>query len=210
MDFSRFFDIFRRGVAPGSAEVLVFGLGNPGVRYGATRHNAGFMVTDEFAGRISGIRRSRFGGADISVGVLTANRRVAAAKPLTYVNRSGRAFRALTERLRIPLDSCLVVTDDFNIPFGSLRFRRGGSDGGHNGLKSIIGEVGADFPRLRVGIGPLPGGLEVIDFVLGEFDDEQRKALPGLLADAAGAVEVFCTQGIGVAMNRYNGRQAGS
>lgn len=120
------------------------------------------------------------------------------------MNRSGEAAAEVLRRFETLVEMCLIVVDDFNLPLGTLRFRRGGSDGGHNGLKSIIAAVGSSFPRLRVGIGPLPARQSVIDFVLTPFDDTEKQSVDSMVRSASEAVQYFCVHGIEKAMNTYN------
>lgn len=188
-----------------SVERLILGIGNPGPDYESTRHNIGFMVIEELQDRLNGNREiGELGNALVDRGEIASGKTLLLAKPLTYVNRSGESFRALKSKCNLSLESCLVVTDDLNLPFGRIRFRAGGSAGGHNGLKSIIGEVGKDFPRLRIGIGPVPPGMPVIEFVLGQFAEHETADLGSLCKSAADAVEYFCDNGIDSAMNRFN------
>jgi peptidyl-tRNA hydrolase, PTH1 family len=189
---------------PSSAGLLVFGIGNPGFRFANTRHNVGFRVIDRLAGALGGKKRGRTDGAAVSFAPC-AGKTVALVKPMTYVNRCGGAFRTLSETYALPLDSCLVVVDDYNLPLGTLRIRKAGSDGGHNGLASIIAAVGEGFPRLRVGIGPLPEGGDAVAFVLGKFTKEERRVVDGVIETAAEAVRVFCADGIDKTMSLYNG-----
>ena len=182
---------------------IVVGLGNPGDRYAKTRHNIGWMVVDRladiagWAGRgrtrdASAIAMGRFRGLDLTL-----------AKPLTFMNDSGLAVRKLLAREHAPLPDMLVVADDFSLPFGKLRFREGGSAGGHNGLRSIIGELGTEkFSRLRIGIGdPVRNGA---DHVLSTFEPDERQRLDELLDAAAEAVETWAREGTSKAANRFN------
>lgn len=185
----------------------MLGLGNPGPRYEATRHNFGFLVVDAVARSVAATLREgpgpfRFGRVRLgeSGGLL--------AKPTTYMNRSGIAACALLERFpRIPLSRFLVACDDLDLPLGRIRFRRGGGDGGHNGLRSLIEELGSrDFPRLRLGIGRPDGeGTgEVIDWVLEEFRAEEREAVGEMVDRGAEGIRLFAHEGIEAAMNRFN------
>lgn len=142
--------------------------------------------------------------AAVAIVRLPSGETIACAKPKTYVNRSGIAVASLLKRYAQPLSSCLIVCDDFNLPLGTLRLRRRGSDGGHNGLKSIIAETGEGFPRLRIGIGPIPESSNVIDFVLGRFNDREREKRDVTIGRAADAILLFCQKGIDAAMNSFN------
>jgi PTH1 family peptidyl-tRNA hydrolase len=200
-----------RSIAPGqggdrSRGVLVVkilvGLGNPGREYAATRHNLGFMVVDEFARRqAGGERRNRF-HSDL-VEVFDAEEKIVLLKPRTYMNLSGSAVREAINWYKISPDQLLVVVDDIDLPFGSIRVRASGGSGGHNGLKSIIAELGVDaFPRLRIGIGRGPG--PATHQVLSRFTAEEERVLPSVLEAAADCVIEWERHGIISAMNRCN------
>jgi peptidyl-tRNA hydrolase, PTH1 family len=199
-DFLRF---FYRKKLPASADVLIFGIGNPGQKYKGTRHNVGFMVLDRLAGSLTGAAGRNEGLFEARTGGL-GGKAVALVKPTTFVNRCGAAFKAGSALFKVPPASCLVIADDFHLPLGTIRLRRGGSDGGHNGLASIIESSGPDFPRLRVGIGPLVEGMNPVDFVLGEFTEPETPGLDAAVNNAAEAAAAFCAEGIEKAMNRYN------
>ena len=182
---------------------LIVGLGNPGGQYADTRHNIGWMVLDRLADRAgwrgrgrerdaSSVAQGRYSGLDIVL-----------AKPLTYMNDSGIAVRKLLARHHVPLHDLLVVADDFALPFGKLRFREGGGAGGHNGLRSIIEELGNEkFSRLRVGIGE--PGRGAVDHVLSRFQPDERERLDELIDAAADAVEAWARDGTSKAANRFN------
>jgi PTH1 family peptidyl-tRNA hydrolase len=187
--------------------MLVVGLGNPGSEYSATRHNAGWMAVDELAARHS--RRFRpEGGQYLGASVIVGETAVRLIKPLTYMNASGEAVREALLRYQLPVSSVLVVFDDFQLPLGTLRVRTSGSDGGHNGLASIIFELGtAEIRRVRLGIGPAGGALPAQgwkDFVLSPFHAEEREAVRTMVVRAADAVEAVISTGIDRAMNVYN------
>jgi len=184
--------------------LCIFGLGNPGSEYHSTRHNAGFRVLDSFNSSLTEQKRRCTGTSELLSGRLENGTRILSVKPLTFMNRSGEA---VTEVLKLYGHSemkHIVVVDDFNIPLGTLRFRRNGSHGGHNGLKSIINSIGSDFPRLRIGIGPLPPGISVIDFVLGSFSQEEETVLSSVLPVSCKALRCFITESIDTVMNKYN------
>jgi PTH1 family peptidyl-tRNA hydrolase len=181
---------------------IVVGLGNPGRQYAETRHNIGWMIVDRLADRAGwggGRERDaaravwgRYLGLDLEL-----------VKPLTFMNESGLAVRKALARERAPLEDLLVVCDDFALPFGRLRLRQAGSAGGHNGLRSIIGELGSQqFARLRVGIGE--PSRDAIDHVLARFSAAERADLPAVLDAAADAVEAWARDGVGRAANRWN------
>ena len=182
---------------------LVVGLGNPGGQYADTRHNVGWMVLDRVADRAGWAGRGRTRDASSIVQGRFRGLDVTLAKPLTFMNDSGIAVRKLLARERTPLNEMLVVVDDFNLPFGKLRFREGGGPGGHNGLRSIIDELGSEkFSRLRVGIGAPGRGF--IDHVLNRFEADERQRLDELLDAAADAVETWAREGTNKAANRFN------
>jgi peptidyl-tRNA hydrolase, PTH1 family len=187
--------------------LLAVGLGNPGAEYAATRHNAGWMALDELAARFKrrfGPEGREFDGCAVAIG----ETEVILIKPLTFMNASGGAVREALERYRLPEAALLVVYDDFQLPLGTLRLRKSGSDGGHNGLASIIAEVGtAEIPRLRLGIGPADGVLPAEgwkDFVLSPFQAEERETVRTMVVRAADAVEALARSGIDRAMNVIN------
>jgi PTH1 family peptidyl-tRNA hydrolase len=182
---------------------LVIGLGNPGGQYAETRHNIGWMVLDRLADRAGRSGRGRQRDASESVEIRWKGLDLVLAKPLTYMNDSGVAVRKLLARDRIVLVDLLVVADDFALPFGKLRFREAGSHGGHNGLRSIIDELGTEkYSRLRVGIGE--PGRGAVDHVLSRFAPDERARLPILLDAAADAVEAWAREGTSKASNRFN------
>jgi len=182
---------------------LVVGLGNPGSQYAETRHNIGWMVLDRLADRAGRSGRGRQRDASESIQIRYKGLDLVLAKPLTFMNDSGVAVRKLLARERVPLAEVLIVADDFALPFGKLRFRESGSHGGHNGLRSIIDELGTEkIGRLRVGIGEPDRGA--IDHVLSKFAPDERARLPILLDAAADAVEAWAREGTSKAANRFN------
>ncbi len=182
---------------------LVVGLGNPGNQYAETRHNIGWMVLDRLADRHGRSGRGRQRDASSTIELRTKGLELVLAKPQTYMNDSGIAVRKLLARERVPLVEMLVVADDFALPFGKLRFREAGSHGGHNGLRSIIDELGTEkFSRLRVGIGE--PGRGAVDHVLSRFAADEQTRLPILLDAAADAVEAWAREGTSKAANRFN------
>jgi PTH1 family peptidyl-tRNA hydrolase len=185
---------------------LIVGLGNPGRRYRGTRHNVGWEVLARLADR-AGIRVSQDEGwAEVGRGTI-GRQRVLLARPVTYMNVSGEAVRDLRRRHRLRPEDILVIVDDIDLPLGRLRLRAGGSAGGHNGLKSVIEALGTtEFPRLRVGIGRPPLGVDPAEFVLTRFTDGEAAAVEKSLTRAAEAVETAVTSGIAAAMNRFNAK----
>ncbi len=184
---------------------LFAGLGNPGPEYRQNRHNIGFMVIDALAESAGiPIRRVEFralvGKGDI------LDSRVILAKPQTYMNDSGLAVASLMRFYKIPRERLLVVHDDLDLPFGTLRLRPGGGTGGQRGMESIVSRLGTrDFPRLRMGIGRPPGRMDPKDYVLHDFDPEEAAILPELRQTAVEAVRTFIDAGIQRAMNDFNG-----
>ena len=182
---------------------IVVGLGNPGEAYAKTRHNVGWMVLDRLAERAGWSGRARDRGGFAAVGGRYEGLDLLLVKPLTFMNDSGIAVRKVLARERAPLPEMLVVVDDFALPFGKLRFREGGGAGGHNGLRSIIGELDTEgFSRLRVGIGSPDRGF--IDHVLSTFAPDERARLDELMDAAADAVEAWAREGTSRAATRFN------
>ena len=178
---------------------IVLGLGNPGRLYQKTRHNVGFMVVSRLARRMGLKFDKKFCSSRVAEG-----EGIVIAKPYTYVNLSGKAAKALLQRFSLAPQDMLVICDDVALPLGRIRIRRKGSDGGHNGLRSIIKELGTEeFPRLRVGIGR-EGIKDLVEYVLGEFEREEMEILEKVLEVAVNAVECILREGIEEAMNKYN------
>lgn len=184
---------------------LIVGLGNPGEEYAKTRHNIGFHCVKALADRHHLIFSGKRAKARIAEGTI-AGERVVLAKPFTYMNASGQAVVGLCQWYKIqPKHNLLVVYDDFDLPFGTLRLRERGSAGTHNGMRSIIGLLGSDtFPRLRVGIGRPPPQWDVARYVLSRFSSEQEAQLPEVCERVADAIEMTVRHGFTAAMNRYN------
>ncbi|MEK7705067.1 MAG: aminoacyl-tRNA hydrolase [Myxococcota bacterium] len=187
---------------------LVVGLGNPGARYEGTRHNVGFEVVERLVSRyrLSSPRESK--SARHWRGKVRGHE-VMLAKPLTFMNLSGDAVGALLRYYRLPLESLIVVHDELDFPPGQVRVKVGGGHGGHNGLVSIIGHVGADFARVRVGVGKPPAADRGADHVLARFGASDRKAIDAAIERAADAVEMALTDGIQAAMGRFNRKESG-
>ncbi|MDD6890604.1 MAG: aminoacyl-tRNA hydrolase [Bacteroidales bacterium] len=184
---------------------LIVGLGNIGDEYRNTRHNIGFMVLDALAKASNIVFKDGRYGATTTLSV--KGRQLLLLKPSTYMNLSGNAVRYWMQQEKIPLENVLVVVDDLALPFGSLRLKGKGSDAGHNGLKHIAATLGTqNYARLRFGIGnDFPKGAQ-IDFVLGEFGEEDRKLLPERLELAGEIVKSFCLAGLNITMNQYNNK----
>ncbi len=178
---------------------MVVGLGNPGPEYEDTRHNIGFRVVDVLARRWGG----RFTPMEEALVAYVSIHGVPVAlvKPQTFMNLSGRAVRPLVHRFGLPLTHVLVVYDDMDLPFGTLRMRPRGSHAGHRGMRSVLEALGTtDVPRLRFGIGRPPGNMDPAEYVLAPFDPEEQEHLPALLERAVQAVERWVRDGISQAM----------
>jgi len=184
-------------------DLLVIGLGNPGSNYYSTRHNIGFRCLESFQQQLQNCREFSLSNTSLLSGYLTDNKHVVLAKPLTFMNRSGESVKVLLNTFNV-INKMLVIVDDFNLRIGTIRFRRKGSDGGHNGLKSLIEHIGNDFSRLRIGIGPLPDKTGIIDFVLGQFSKEEEKELDTLFPKINNAIISFAAEPIDAVMNQYN------
>ena len=184
---------------------LIVGLGNIGVEYANTRHNMGFMVLDAWAQASNILFESgRYG---YTATVSFKGRKFTLLKPSTYMNLSGKAVRYWMNELKIPLENLLVISDDLNIPFGTIRLRKNGSAGGHNGLTNINELLGTqDYARIRMGIGNDFGRGHQVDYVLGELSDEEREMMPELCKKVIEGIKAFATIGPDRAMNVLNVR----
>jgi PTH1 family peptidyl-tRNA hydrolase len=183
---------------------MVVGLGNPGPKYAATRHNAGFLVVDLLAERIGGRFKAHKGRADVVEGRV-AGVRVVLVKPKAFMNESGGPIVSISRFYKVPVESICVVHDELDLPYGALRLKRGGGDGGHNGLRSTTAALGSkDYARVRFGIGRPPGRQDPADYVLREFAAAERKDLGFHIDRAADAVETLLSGGLEAAQNQYN------
>ncbi len=192
--------------APTRVEVpvqIVVGLGNPGARYEGTRHNIGFdAVTSLMEDR--SVQSRHFDGG-LLVQTEIAGREIGLLRPMGYMNRSGGPVRRLLQSEGLSSEATLIVCDDYALPLGAIRTRRRGSDGGHNGLASILSALGTDeIPRMRLGIGHPPAGEDPADFVLSRFAPHETAPVEDLLERAVQAIETAVGQGIETAMNRFN------
>ena len=182
---------------------FIVGLGNPGVRYQWTRHNIGFLVVDRLASNnhihISAKRfQTRYGTGWID------SHKVVLAKPMTFMNQSGESVKKAVNFFQADMGDLIVIHDDLDLPFGRLRFKRRGGDGGHQGIRSIIERMGGNnFLRLKVGIGRPPRGMEPAEYVLSSFDEAQQPYLDEILNQAAEALMVMLSEGVERAMNQY-------
>ena len=184
---------------------LIVGLGNIGAEYQDTRHNIGFTILDAFAQASNVVFASQRYGAVAHMRL--KNQQLVLLKPSTYMNLSGEAVRYWMQKEKIALDHVLVIVDDLALPFGTIRLRGKGADGGHNGLKNINALVGSqNYARLRFGIGSdFPEGAQV-DYVLGPLTDEERQLLPERLEKAVDTIKAFCLSGLSFAMTNYNNK----
>ena len=187
---------------------LIAGLGNPGKQYEHTRHNMGFDTIDELADRYRvpscGVAHKAMYGKG-----MIAGEKVILAKPLTYMNLSGDSIREFISYYKTdPETELIVIYDDIDLEPGQIRIRQKGSAGGHNGIKSIINQIGTqNFYRIKVGVGAKPKGWDLADYVLGRFPSEERNLVDEAIREAAKAVEVILDEGIEAAMNRYNAKK---
>ena len=188
---------------------LVVGLGNIGAEYAATRHNIGFMILDAWAQASNVVfEPGRYG--DMAV-VRDKGREFYLLKPSTYMNLSGNAVRYWLQKLGLPHDRLLVICDDITLPFGTIRLRRSGSDGGHNGLKNIEELLeGQDWARLRIGVGHEFAEGQQIDFVLGDFAPEQREQIPAIAEKIIGGLRTWAFVGVDMAMSQINSKPKSS
>ena len=182
---------------------VIAGLGNPGKKYENTRHNMGFLVVDEFAAAHGfDVRRIKH-KALIGEGRI-AGEKVLLVKPQTYMNLSGESLREVMSYYDVPMENLIVIYDDMDLPTGTLRIRKKGSAGNHNGMKSVVYQLQSDeFPRMRIGIGQVSGD-EWKDYVTGQVSGDEAKVLADTIRNAADAVECIITEGIDIAMNKYN------
>ena len=185
-------------------EIVVVGLGNPGGKYEGTRHNVGFEVVDLLASRHS--RRGAYSKHQSwLMPTVIRGRNVLLVKPLTFMNNSGHAVRDVLRGFDLAPEHAWIVVDDFNLPLGALRVRERGSDGGHNGIASVVESLRTrDFPRFRLGIGSSPGRMPTIKYVLGRFRRSEAKTVEELVAHSADAVEAALGDGLSKAMSRFN------
>jgi len=186
---------------------LIVGLGNPGLRYRNTRHNAGFLVVSEISRELGiPLKRKRYGGF---FGKSAFNSgKLALLMPQTYMNLSGDSIRSAIKKEGIKLEDLLVICDDLNLKFGFIRLRKSGSSGGHNGLESAIDSLGTSgFPRLRVGIGRDEALGDTVRFVLRPFDSPEKKALKSVIEEAARCAVTWARDGADLAMTQFNKRQ---
>lgn len=187
---------------------LIVGLGNPGPDYAATRHNIGQMVLDQLAQEVGGnFKKHSKARAQVLEGRLgLGGPRVVLAKPLTYMNLSGGPVSALANFYGLAPEEIIVVHDELDIPFDSVKLKIGGGEGGHNGLRDISKSLGTkDYYRVRTGIGRPPGRMDTADFVLKPFSTAEKKDLPFLISNAADAVQMLIKEGLLATQQKYHG-----
>lgn len=186
-------------------QALIVGLGNPGTEYASHRHNIGFRVVDALA-RAHGLRfvRQKDARARVATGSICGWHSIV-GKPQTFMNLSGRTVSRLCRQYDMRPEQILIVYDDLDLPLGRLRLRQEGGSGGHKGMVSIISQLGTQgFPRLRIGVGRPPGRMEPADYVLQPFTKEEEAIVAGIVETAVEAIESWVTEGIVVAMDRFN------
>lgn len=185
---------------------LVIGLGNPGAQYAATRHNVGQLVADELASRIGATFKSHKTPSRVAEGFLgPGGPKLVIAKPNSYMNTSGGPVSALLKYYSLSVDRLVIVHDELDIPFDTVRLKQGGGHGGHNGVRDVSKALdGGGFTRVRVGIGRPPGRQDSADFVLKEFSSTERASVPNLVSDAADAVEAIVSDGLVAAQQRFH------
>lgn len=186
---------------------LIVGLGNPGPRYETTRHNAGQLVIDELASRRGAVLKAHRANARVTETWLhPGGPKIVLAKPNSFMNVSGGPVSGLARYYGVVPDRVVIVHDELDIPFDTLKLKVGGGPGGHNGVRDVAKALGTpDFPRVRVGIGRPPGRQDPADWVLNPFSATERETLPHLVDDAADAVELLVGQGLVAAQQRYHG-----
>jgi PTH1 family peptidyl-tRNA hydrolase len=187
---------------------LVAGLGNPGREYAGHRHNVGFRVVDLLASRVGAkFGRSKRAHAEVAEGRLGfGGPRVVLVKPLTFMNLSGSAVVSLAQFFKVPVANVVAVHDELDVPFGQVRAKRGGGEGGHNGLRSMSKSLSSkEYARVRFGVGRPPGRQDPADYVLSDFSAAERKELDFLVDRAADVVEAVVLEGVEWAQNKYHG-----
>jgi len=184
---------------------LLIGLGNPGREYANTRHNFGFMAIDRLAVRLNA-RGMKVQSKAIVMDSKYEDHKLILAKPQTYMNLSGQSVQGLAHFYKIPNENLMILSDDLDLPFGTIRIRASGGPGGQRGLSSILEKLGTkDIPRMRLGIGRPPGRMDPADYVLQNFSRDDLQSLSELLDRAADAALEFVTDGLTAAMNKFNG-----
>jgi peptidyl-tRNA hydrolase, PTH1 family len=195
-------------VSDDDAPFLVVGLGNPGKEYAGNRHNVGFMVADLLASRVGAkFGRAKRAQTEVADGRLGfGGPKLVLLKPLTYMNLSGAPVVSLAQFFKVPVANVIAVHDELDVPFGQVRVKRGGGEGGHNGLRSMSKSLASkEYARVRFGIGRPPGRQDPADYVLSDFSGAERKELEFLVDRAADVVEAVVLEGVEWAQNKYHG-----
>jgi peptidyl-tRNA hydrolase, PTH1 family len=183
---------------------LIVGLGNPGPRYAGNRHNIGFLVADELADRIGGKFKVHKSGAEVLEGRL-AGLRVVLAKPTSFMNLSGGPVAGVAKFYKVAPESLIVIHDELDLPYGTVRLKRGGGENGHNGLRSITKSLGTkEYLRVRFGVDRPPGRMDPADYVLKDFSSTERRELAYFIDVCADAVEALASDGLEAAQNRFH------
>ena len=200
------FDRFKNQEARGQEFYCIVGLGNPGREYAETKHNVGFCVIDKLAEKYE-IKVEKYKNRALIGDGMIRDKRVLLVKPQTFMNLSGESVREIVNFYKIPQERFVVIFDDTSLPCGSVRIREKGSHGGHNGIRNIIDQMGTDvFNRIKVGIGEKPKGWDLADYVLAKFSEDEEPLILSGIDKAAQAVELFISQGIKDAMNKFNAK----
>lgn len=186
---------------------IIVGLGNPGTEYKGTRHNMGFMVLDKLAEKYNITVDSRKHKGLIGKGMI-GSQKVVLVKPQTFMNASGECIRQVQDFYKVSNEEILVIYDDISLEPGQLRIRKKGSAGGHNGIKNIILHLGTqEFPRIRVGVGEKPAKMDLVDYVLGHFQGEDKEKIEEGIELAVDAVKILLEDGAEAAMNQFNSKK---
>ncbi|MFC1617320.1 aminoacyl-tRNA hydrolase [Candidatus Margulisiibacteriota bacterium] len=183
---------------------LITCLGNPGKEHARNRHNVGFMVADEIISQFSLVKKGKKFKSILYEGIIE-DKKVLLIKPQTYMNLSGEAVQLAAGFYKIPKNHILTIYDDIDLPFGTIRLRGQGSAGTHNGMRSLISSLNSRaFPRIRIGIGPLPDRWDISNFVLSNFTKDEERALPDIIKNTVLMIESFYSDGLTSAMNEFN------
>ena len=193
----------------GGVQWLVVFLGNPGLKYQNTRHNAGFLTADVVE-KDCGVRIDRLRFHALTAQAELGGQKVLLMKPQTYMNLSGECIRQVMDYYKVDPSEFIVIYDDISLVPGGIRIRKKGSAGGHNGIKNIIAHLGTqEFPRVRIGVGEKPARMDLADYVLGHFPKEETETMTTAFKDGAAAVVDMMTEGVEAAMNHFNGAARG-
>lgn len=189
-----------------SAPFLVVGLGNPGDTYNSTRHNIGFELLDDFIKELNTSWKLNKKTNAVETSVNISGRKLILLKPQTFMNNSGQAVNLTMKYYSIPLENLIVIHDELDIDFTKVRLKKGGGEGGHNGLRSITQHLGSkDYLRIRLGIGRPPGKMDAATYVLKKFSSNERQELPFIFAKGEEAIDLLLTRDLSTAQNRIHG-----